>query len=74
MNSWSFTKNSFIHFMVKNFESHSVTMLYPNLSYNEVCYILLGKKLYYGILFSWNPSVLAKKLFDLKHNSMVSET
>ena len=31
------TYNSFVKFLGKNFRSH-MTMLYPNLCYNEVCY------------------------------------
>ena len=34
---WSFSYDSFAKFHNKTFESHNMTMLYPNLCYNEVC-------------------------------------
>ena len=34
---WSFSLNSFVKFHCKKFGSHNMTVLYPNLCYNEVC-------------------------------------
>ena len=35
---WSFSYNSFVKLHGKKFGSHNMTLLYPNLCYNEVCY------------------------------------
>ena len=35
---WSFSYNSFVKIHGNIFVSHKMTMLYPNLSYNKVCY------------------------------------
>ena len=43
---WSFSYNSFVKFHVKKFGSHNMTVLYPNLCYNEpheVCYKGMGE-------------------------------
>ena len=33
---WSFFKNSFVKFPVEKFGSHGMTVLYPNLCYNDL--------------------------------------
>ena len=38
--SWSFSCNSFVKFHGKKFGIHNMSVLYPNPSYNEVCYRL----------------------------------
>ena len=35
---WSFSYDSFVKFHAKKFGSHNITVLYPNLCYNKVCY------------------------------------
>ena len=35
---WSFSYNSFVKFHGKNIWGHSMTVLYPNPCYREVCY------------------------------------
>ena len=35
---WSFSYNSFVKFHGKKFGIHNITLLYPNLCYNEMCY------------------------------------
>ena len=35
---WSFSYNSFVKLNGKKMRGHNITMLYPNLCYNEVCY------------------------------------
>ena len=35
---WSFSYNALVGFHGKIFGSHNMTVLYPNLCYNEACY------------------------------------
>ena len=46
---WSFSYNSFVKFHGKKFGSHNMTVLYPNLCYNKVCY--KGSALYYDLSY-----------------------
>ena len=55
---WSFSYNSLFKFNGKTFGSHTMTVLYPNQCYNEVCY--KGTTQYFLSMFIETPVILGR--------------